>query len=362
VVAAIGQHTWASAIPLGSGVVGVAVTIGKDFAYAMRSEVDSLKGSALWYRAMVAYLHFLQPLARIRGRIRGLLSPPEVAVPHARKQTSRGPRPSPAEAWRALQLISGNFTEDRFWSEKWTSSERVLGQFTDWLRRSRAVRSIEIDEGWSDDRDVSVFVGRWAWLDVRALVEEHAGGRALVRVSTHLRPTTFGIVAATALGVGLLAVAAAGVALRWPLGGTIVGVATVALTVSVLWRTAQATAIARRGVHQVTIGSGMTAMPSGPARVPLVAPSIVRRYALRSAMIFAFMILSLGASTLMLREAATGPVIGGRKGYAGDYGPAIEAWLDSPNGIAVAPNGDIYLADSNNHVIRRVDARNNAEI
>ena len=44
-----------------------------------------------------------------------------------------------------------------------------------------------------------------------------------------------------------------------------------------------------------------------------------------------------------------------RKGYAGDYGPAIEAWLDTPGGIAVAPNGDIYFADSNNHVIRRID-------
>ena len=59
----------------------------------------------------------------------------------------------------------------------------------------------------------------------------------------------------------------------------------------------------------------------------------------------------------MLREAATGPVIGGRKGYAGDNGPAIEAWLDTPGGIAVAPNGDVYFADSNNHVIRRIDAR-----
>ena len=54
-------------------------------------------------------------------------------------------------------------------------------------------------------------------------------------------------------------------------------------------------------------------------------------------------------------------MIGGRKGYAGDYGPAIEAWLDTPGGLAVAPNGDIYFADSNNHVIRRVDARGNIE-
>jgi sugar lactone lactonase YvrE len=60
----------------------------------------------------------------------------------------------------------------------------------------------------------------------------------------------------------------------------------------------------------------------------------------------------------MLREVATGPVIGGQKGYAGDYGPAIEAWLDTPGGVAVAPNGDVYIADSNNHVIRRIDAQN----
>src|SRR5580765_7051747 len=84
-------------------------------------------------------------------------------------------------------------------------------------------------------------------------------------------------------------------------------------------------------------------------------------YGLRSATIFVVMILTLGASTFMLREAATGPVIGGQNGYAGDYGPAIEAWLDTPGGLAVGPNGEIDIADSNNHVIRRVDARGNSE-
>ena len=120
--------------------IGLAATIAKNIAYALRSDVDSLPGSKLWYRATVAYLHFIQPLARIRGRIRGVLSPPEVALPSGEPQTSRGPRPSLAEAWRALLLISGNVTEDRFWSETWTSADRVLTQLTDWLRRSRAVR------------------------------------------------------------------------------------------------------------------------------------------------------------------------------------------------------------------------------
>jgi sugar lactone lactonase YvrE len=125
-----------------------------------------------------------------------------------------------------------------------------------------------------------------------------------------------------------------------------------------LWATAQATAVLGRSLKQVTIGQAMQQMPSGPTRAPLLAPSLLRMYGLRSATIFVVMILSLGAGTFMLREVATGPVIGGQKGYAGDYGPAIEAWLDTPGGLAVAPNGDVYIADSNNHVIRRIDAQN----
>jgi GT2 family glycosyltransferase len=361
-VAAVGGHTWAATLLLASGLLGLAFTVGRNIAYAMRSEVNSLKGSKVWYRATVAYLHFLQPLARARGRIRGMLSPPEVAAPPARPQTSRGPRPSLSETWRALVLVSGSVTEDRFWSETWTSAARVLSQLSSWLRRSHAVRSIEIDEGWSDDRDVSILVGRWAWLDVRALVEEHAAGKALLRVGMHLRPTLFGVVTALGLGIGLLVGAALGVAYRFRLAGSIVAALTVVLVAFVLWRTAQATAIARRGIRQVAADAGMTAMEPGPARAPLIAPSIVRAYGLRSAIIFAIMILSVGASTFMLREAATGPMIGGtRKGYAGDYGPAIDAWLDNPNGIVLSATGDLYFADSNNHTIRRMDTHSNVE-
>ena len=371
-VAIAGGHGWTAAILLASGAVGIVATIAKNIAYAVRSEVGSLPGiggagrgkagralDRLWYRSAVAYLHFIQPLARVRGRIRGVLSPPEVALPAGGPQTSRGPRPSLGEAWRALLLLSGSVTEDRFWSDTWTSADRVLAQLTEWLRRSRAVHTIEIDEGWSDDRDVSVFVGRWAWLDIRALVEEHDGGKVLVRVSTHLRPTAFGIASALGVGLALLGGAVTQLALRWPLGGTLVAGVTLLLIAIVAWRTAQTTAITRRGVAGVTVGAGMVALPSGPAHVPLIAPSILRMYGLRSAIVFLLMILSLGAGTFMLREAATGPVIGSRKGFAGDFGPAIEAWLDEPGGVVVSTNGNVYIADSHNDVIRRVDAGSN---
>ena len=307
---------------------------------------------------MVAYLHFIQPLARIRGRIRGVLSPPEVALPPRERQTSRGPRPSLRRGVARAAADLRERHEDRFWSETWTSADRTLTALADWLRRSRAVRAIEVDEGWSDDRDVSIPVGRWAWLDLRALVEDHGAGKSLLRVSTHLRPTTFGVVTAVAFGLCLFVAAGAGVALRWRLAGAIVAALTLLIIALAAWDTAQATAILRRGILKVAGGGGMTEMPSTAARAPLMAPSILRTYGLRSAIIFVVMILSVGAGTFMLRQAVTGPVIGGRKGYAGDYGPAIEAWLDTPGGIVVAPNGDIYIADSNNDVIRRIDARN----
>lgn len=47
----------------------------------------------------------------------------------------------------------------------------------------------------------------------------------------------------------------------------------------------------------------------------------------------------------------------GKKGFTGNDGPARLATLSGPKGIAVAPNGDVYLADTENHAIRRLDAK-----
>ncbi|MCS6850306.1 MAG: hypothetical protein NZ700_03935, partial [Gemmataceae bacterium] len=47
-------------------------------------------------------------------------------------------------------------------------------------------------------------------------------------------------------------------------------------------------------------------------------------------------------------------VAGGRKGGEGDGGDATKAGLDRPHGCVVDADGNIYIADSNNHRVRKV--------
>lgn len=42
----------------------------------------------------------------------------------------------------------------------------------------------------------------------------------------------------------------------------------------------------------------------------------------------------------------------GKKGFTGNGGPARKATLSGPKGITVAPNGDVYLADTESHTVR----------
>ncbi|MCA9052955.1 MAG: hypothetical protein KDA75_03915 [Planctomycetaceae bacterium] len=42
----------------------------------------------------------------------------------------------------------------------------------------------------------------------------------------------------------------------------------------------------------------------------------------------------------------------GKQGYAGDGGPAREALLSGPKGVALGPDGSLYLADTESHTIR----------
>ena len=58
-------------------------------------------------------------------------------------------------------------------------------------------------------------------------------------------------------------------------------------------------------------------------------------------------------------DAATGivtTIVGGRRGGFGDGAAATEAGLDRPHGCDLDPDGNIFIADSNNHRVRVVGA------
>ncbi len=45
----------------------------------------------------------------------------------------------------------------------------------------------------------------------------------------------------------------------------------------------------------------------------------------------------------------------GQPGYAGDGGPATQAQLNQPFGVVIGPDKHLYICDTGNHVIRKID-------
>jgi sugar lactone lactonase YvrE len=59
-----------------------------------------------------------------------------------------------------------------------------------------------------------------------------------------------------------------------------------------------------------------------------------------------------GRANRLTRIAGTG-----EKGFTGDGGPALQATFNGPKGVAYASDHSLYIADTENHAIRRVDLR-----
>ncbi|MEP7116426.1 MAG: hypothetical protein ABI880_02520, partial [Acidobacteriota bacterium] len=207
-----------------------------------------------------------------------LLSPPDVSDSPAHVTTVPWAAPSPS-LWSAVasaRLQVGGTAEWSFWSEAWTAHATVLTSLVSALRASRPGRRVDIDDGWHTDRDLSIAVGQWGWLHVRALVEEHAAGRCLCRIAARLQPSVRGILLLMLLSAALLGASSAAIALRWPWVtmaalGTAVG-----LFVSAAWQTTRSVAVLDRALSRVTTQSGMMPLPGRTGRARLTwRPSTV---------------------------------------------------------------------------------------
>ena len=109
------------------------------------------------------------------------------------------------------------------------------------------------------------------------------------------------------------------------------------------------TTIAGTGVRKLPTPEGATAMGT-PINGPR-ALALDRQGRL-------LLVLRDGHALLRFEKDGTlTHVIGtGTKGYSGDGGDPKKALVSGPKAVAVASNGDIYLADSDNHAIRLLKA------
>jgi GT2 family glycosyltransferase len=201
--------TFAGAAVAAIGVAGLGTTIVRCIAHALASDltgVPPVEGLPRWaspvvYRSVIAWLHVVQPLARMSGRLRGVRDWPfeasPVAVSGAKTMSD------------VLQIMTLNRIDHRFWSESWIDCRTLLSRLVERLRVTRIAREITVDDGWSTHRDLSVTVAPGVTIDVRTLVEEHAKGRCLFRSRFKLRGRwLLALLAAVALATATAAVTA----------------------------------------------------------------------------------------------------------------------------------------------------------
>ncbi|MDA1092665.1 MAG: glycosyltransferase [Acidobacteria bacterium] len=273
-------------LPLMVGVVALGLTFLRCGQFAARSDLTGLPriGSlpvapSRWlYRAVIAWLHVIQPLARSRGRFQGLSQPEAVTPQHVTRYPWRTPMPGPRDVVSAVRLVTRGGVERTFWSESWSSHATLLRELVGVLRASRPSPRVDVDEGWRPDRDVSLAIGRWGWLLVGLLVEEHAGGACLCRVRTRLSPSFNGTLHSVALAALLAGGTAASFALYTPpVGITVAFLSAIGIAARTAWQTIRANAVLDRALTHVTNAAGFIRLPlaTGAAAAPPAAKSPV---------------------------------------------------------------------------------------
>ncbi len=102
------------------------------------------------------------------------------------------------------------------------------------------------------------------------------------------------------------------------------------------------------------IVSAQTSVQTSALTVPLLLPSAIVFDAAGN------LFLAETANHVIRKVDTTGHITTiagtGVQGFSGDNGPATAATLDSPQALALDSIGNLYLADTHNHRIRRIDA------
>lgn len=224
-VSALGLAWWPlfAALPLLAAAIAVPFT--QALLSATQAPLSGREGGqfmTLRLRALIALLHVLQPIARLRGRLENGLSP----------WRSRGSGlivPVPRQ-WEA-------------WSESWRSPEARA--------RAMAAALKSLGASWTpggdfDAWDFEVRGGLFASARLLGAVEEHGGGRQMARVRAWPRPSLSafaGIAVGAALAIG------ASLSGEW-IAALVLGALAVMFSARLAWEAAHAMGAIAKAVHK----------------------------------------------------------------------------------------------------------------
>jgi GT2 family glycosyltransferase len=169
---------------LAGAVLALVAQAGASAAHPSRVDEPRSAVSRAYLRALTAALYLMQPIARLTGRIGHGLSPW---------------RRPPRAGWALPRICTSTA-----WSEQWESlDDRLRGIEGDLIASGAAVRSGGDFDRW----DLDVRGGVLASCRMRLTVEEHGGGKQLIRLRSWPRLSWVGT--AGVLLFALLAAAAA---------------------------------------------------------------------------------------------------------------------------------------------------------
>jgi GT2 family glycosyltransferase len=211
-----------AALPLLFVAVGMSVVQAvRGAARSRLARVSPIRSERILMRTMIAWLHVVQPLARLLGRLQGGLSP-----------------------WRRTPIVGAAvpwMQQAAFWSESWQPPETWLKGIEESIRNGGAF----VTRGGDFDRhDLEIRVGTAGTARLLMAIEEHGAGRQLVRLRLWPRFTPAWLVV-----TGLCAAlgAAAALSQAW-LGAAVFGSAAAGLGVRMLGESGAAMAAVRRVV------------------------------------------------------------------------------------------------------------------
>ncbi|MEP7338026.1 MAG: hypothetical protein ABI977_09810, partial [Acidobacteriota bacterium] len=156
--------------------------------------------SNLKYRLMIAWLHYLQPWARLRGRIKGYFSDSNTSAA-GRQLLEASPR---LPLGGSLRLLFNRF-DASYWDTHYTAIDdflRLLKQIGE-----ESLAPVRCDDGWGQDYDLLLRACRTYSFKVKLTAEDHGGFKRLfrARMTLHRRPRLFTAAAAVVMIAGCLA-------------------------------------------------------------------------------------------------------------------------------------------------------------